>query len=149
MLLAHLIQWQNCSLIFGVKEHLKQHLLRDHTNPNLQTVRCRWRSCSTFFAEQQSVKQVGNAAASKSASGPPCIFGCLSEPGLRSAPQLWLCCSCRSCLNTCGATWRTILRRCFDSRREAMHPISSWKTLWFALLFGFSQVWSGIFFFIG
>ncbi|CAF91116.1 unnamed protein product [Tetraodon nigroviridis] len=49
--------WQNCALVFGIQEHLVQHLLWDHTNPNLQMVRCRWRSCSTFFAEQQSVKQ--------------------------------------------------------------------------------------------
>lgn len=61
-LLTHLMQWQNCSLIFGIKEHLVQHLLRDHSHPNLQTVRCRWRSCSSFFAEQQ----VGDAADSKS-----------------------------------------------------------------------------------
>lgn len=65
-LLTHRMQWQNCSLVFGVKEHLVQHLLRDHSHPNLQTVRCRWRSCSSFFAEQQSVKQVGDAADSKS-----------------------------------------------------------------------------------
>ncbi|XP_044025924.1 zinc finger protein 106 [Siniperca chuatsi] len=49
--------WQNCSLIFGVAEHLVQHLLRDHSNPNLQTTKCRWRGCSSFFATQQSVRQ--------------------------------------------------------------------------------------------
>lgn len=65
-LLTHRMQWQNCSLIFGIREHLVQHLLRDHSHPNLQTVRCRWRSCSSFFAEQQSVKQVGDVADSKS-----------------------------------------------------------------------------------
>ncbi|XP_067339108.1 zinc finger protein 106 isoform X2 [Channa argus] len=49
--------WQNCSLIFGVAEHLVQHLVGDHSNPNLQTVRCRWRGCNTFFATQQAVCQ--------------------------------------------------------------------------------------------
>ncbi|XP_034756446.1 zinc finger protein 106-like isoform X2 [Etheostoma cragini] len=49
--------WQNCALIFGMVEHLVQHLVRDHSNPNLQAVKCRWRGCSTFFGTQQSVKQ--------------------------------------------------------------------------------------------
>ncbi|XP_032398117.1 zinc finger protein 106 isoform X2 [Etheostoma spectabile] len=49
--------WQNCALIFGMVEHLIQHLVRDHSNPNLQAVKCRWRGCSTFFGTQQSVKQ--------------------------------------------------------------------------------------------
>ncbi|KAM6992414.1 zinc finger protein 106 [Tautogolabrus adspersus] len=49
--------WQNCSLIFGLAEHLVQHLVRDHSNPNLQTVKCRWRGCSAFFSTQQSVRQ--------------------------------------------------------------------------------------------
>lgn len=49
--------WQNCSLIFGMAEHLAQHLVKDHTNPNLQTVKCRWRDCSSFFSTQISVRQ--------------------------------------------------------------------------------------------
>ncbi|XP_026196776.1 zinc finger protein 106 isoform X2 [Anabas testudineus] len=49
--------WQNCSLIFGIAEHLVQHLVGDHSNPNLQTVRCRWRGCNSFFPTQQSVRQ--------------------------------------------------------------------------------------------
>ncbi|XP_039981078.1 zinc finger protein 106 isoform X2 [Xiphias gladius] len=49
--------WQNCSLIFGMAEHLVQHLVRDHTSPNHHTVKCRWRGCHTFFATQQSVRQ--------------------------------------------------------------------------------------------
>ncbi|XP_031178318.1 zinc finger protein 106 isoform X2 [Sander lucioperca] len=49
--------WQNCALIFGMAEHLVQHLVRDHSNPTLQAVKCRWRGCSTFFGTQQSVKQ--------------------------------------------------------------------------------------------
>lgn len=56
-------QWQNCSLIFGIEDHLVQHLLKDHTNPNLQMVRCHWRGCGAFFATQQSVKEVGDTAA--------------------------------------------------------------------------------------
>uniref|UniRef100_A0A8C9X285 Zinc finger protein 106-like n=1 Tax=Sander lucioperca TaxID=283035 RepID=A0A8C9X285_SANLU len=46
--------WQNCALIFGMAEHLVQHLVRDHSNPTLQAVKCRWRGCSTFFGTQQS-----------------------------------------------------------------------------------------------
>ncbi|XP_034554979.1 zinc finger protein 106 [Notolabrus celidotus] len=53
----HRCWWQNCSLIFGLAEHLMQHLVRDHSNPNLQTVKCRWRSCSSFFSTQLSVRQ--------------------------------------------------------------------------------------------
>ncbi|XP_026173862.1 zinc finger protein 106 isoform X2 [Mastacembelus armatus] len=49
--------WQSCSLIFGIAEHLVQHLLRDHSSPNMQFVKCRWRSCDTFFTPQHSVKQ--------------------------------------------------------------------------------------------
>ncbi|XP_051263866.1 zinc finger protein 106 [Dicentrarchus labrax] len=49
--------WQNCSLIFGIADHLEQHLVRDHSNPNLEMVKCRWRGCNTFFATQQSVRQ--------------------------------------------------------------------------------------------
>ncbi|XP_008300556.1 zinc finger protein 106-like [Stegastes partitus] len=49
--------WQNCSLIFGISDHLVQHLVGDHTNPSLQTVKCRWRSCDAFFPTRQSVKE--------------------------------------------------------------------------------------------
>ncbi|KAM4529250.1 zinc finger protein 106 [Fundulus diaphanus] len=49
--------WQGCSLIFGIPEHLTQHLVRDHSNPNLQTVKCRWKECNHFFNTQQSVRQ--------------------------------------------------------------------------------------------
>ncbi|XP_029902441.1 zinc finger protein 106 [Myripristis murdjan] len=49
--------WLPCSLIFGVGEHLIQHLLKDHSNPQLQTVKCRWRGCNAFFATQDAVKQ--------------------------------------------------------------------------------------------
>ncbi|XP_072219027.1 zinc finger protein 106 [Leuresthes tenuis] len=53
----HRCWWQSCSLIFGMPEHLLQHLVADHNSPNLQTVKCRWRGCNTFFATQQSVRQ--------------------------------------------------------------------------------------------
>ncbi|XP_049613156.1 zinc finger protein 106 [Syngnathus scovelli] len=49
--------WQNCCLIFGMAEHLLQHLTRDHTNPKLEVVNCRWRGCSKFFPTQQAVKE--------------------------------------------------------------------------------------------
>lgn len=49
--------WMPCSLIFGMEEHLVGHLLRDHSNPQLQTVKCRWRDCKTFFSSQEAVKQ--------------------------------------------------------------------------------------------
>ncbi|XP_062973737.1 zinc finger protein 106 isoform X1 [Elgaria multicarinata webbii] len=49
--------WHGCSLIFGVVDHLKQHLLNDHTNPNFQTLKCRWRNCDAFFTSRKSSKQ--------------------------------------------------------------------------------------------
>ncbi|XP_015243464.1 PREDICTED: uncharacterized protein LOC107093134 [Cyprinodon variegatus] len=49
--------WQGCSLIFGIAEHLFQHLVREHSNPNLQTIKCRWKECNQFFSTQQSVRQ--------------------------------------------------------------------------------------------
>nr|XP_057912752.1 zinc finger protein 106-like isoform X2 [Doryrhamphus excisus] len=49
--------WQNCSLIFGMAEHIVQHLVGDHTNPTLETVKCRWKGCNAFFSTQQEVKQ--------------------------------------------------------------------------------------------
>ncbi|XP_062266666.1 zinc finger protein 106 isoform X2 [Platichthys flesus] len=49
--------WQNCSLIFGMEEHLLQHLVGDHSKPNLQMAKCRWRGCDKFFSTQQSVQQ--------------------------------------------------------------------------------------------
>uniref|UniRef100_A0A1A8R3X8 Zinc finger protein 106 homolog n=1 Tax=Nothobranchius rachovii TaxID=451742 RepID=A0A1A8R3X8_9TELE len=53
----HRCWWQSCSLIFGVPEHLLHHLVTDHSNLNLQTVKCRWKDCNAFFATQQAVKQ--------------------------------------------------------------------------------------------
>ncbi|KAK5879930.1 hypothetical protein CesoFtcFv8_023006 [Champsocephalus esox] len=49
--------WYNCTLIFGMAEHLSEHLLRDHSNPNLQAIKCRWRGCSSFFGTQQAVRE--------------------------------------------------------------------------------------------
>ncbi|CAM9173762.1 unnamed protein product, partial [Lampetra planeri] len=53
----HRCWWSSCPLIFAVAEHLVQHLVGDHNNPNLQTFKCRWRNCSSFFPTQQSVRQ--------------------------------------------------------------------------------------------
>uniref|UniRef100_A0AAY4C464 C2H2-type domain-containing protein n=1 Tax=Denticeps clupeoides TaxID=299321 RepID=A0AAY4C464_9TELE len=50
--------WHGCSLIFGVMEHLQQHLLTDHANPKLQTLKCRWRNCDGFFTSRNGFKQV-------------------------------------------------------------------------------------------
>ncbi|XP_018425005.1 PREDICTED: zinc finger protein 106 [Nanorana parkeri] len=49
--------WHGCSLIFGVADHLKQHLLNDHTNPNFQTFKCRWKNCDGFFTARRGSKQ--------------------------------------------------------------------------------------------
>ncbi|KAM8781406.1 zinc finger protein 106 isoform 2-T4 [Rhynchonycteris naso] len=49
--------WHGCSLIFGVLDHLKQHLLTDHTNPNFQTLKCRWKNCDAFFTARKGSKQ--------------------------------------------------------------------------------------------
>ncbi|XP_018086618.1 zinc finger protein 106 isoform X2 [Xenopus laevis] len=47
--------WHGCSLTFGVVDHLKQHLLTDHTNPNFQTLKCRWKNCD--FTARRGSKQ--------------------------------------------------------------------------------------------
>ncbi|XP_028622975.1 zinc finger protein 106 isoform X3 [Grammomys surdaster] len=49
--------WHGCTLIFGVVDHLKQHLLTDHTNPHFQTLKCRWRNCDAFFTARKGSKQ--------------------------------------------------------------------------------------------
>lgn len=49
--------WHGCALIFGVIDHLKQHLLTDHTNPNFQTLKCRWKNCDAFFTARKGSKQ--------------------------------------------------------------------------------------------
>uniref|UniRef100_A0A672N9X8 Zinc finger protein 106 n=1 Tax=Sinocyclocheilus grahami TaxID=75366 RepID=A0A672N9X8_SINGR len=50
--------WYGCTLIFGVMEHLQQHLLNDHTSPAQQAFKCRWRNCDTFFTTRNGSRQV-------------------------------------------------------------------------------------------
>ncbi|XP_036448642.1 LOW QUALITY PROTEIN: zinc finger protein 106 [Colossoma macropomum] len=59
--------WQGCSLIFGVMEHLQQHLLTDHTSPTQQTLKCRWRNCDSFFTSRNGSKQAVQAHMQKHA----------------------------------------------------------------------------------
>ncbi|XP_061600282.1 zinc finger protein 106 [Cololabis saira] len=54
----HRCWWHGCSLVFGLREHLQQHLLSDHTSPNFQTLKCRWKKCEEFFCTRNSSKQV-------------------------------------------------------------------------------------------
>nr|XP_033806603.1 zinc finger protein 106 isoform X2 [Geotrypetes seraphini] len=49
--------WHGCALIFGVIDHLKQHLINDHTNPNFQSLKCRWKNCDAFFTTRRGSKQ--------------------------------------------------------------------------------------------
>ncbi|XP_063039786.1 zinc finger protein 106 [Engraulis encrasicolus] len=49
--------WHGCSLIFGVLEHLQQHVLQDHAPPSLQTLKCRWKTCDAFFSARNGSKQ--------------------------------------------------------------------------------------------
>ncbi|XP_051578125.1 zinc finger protein 106-like [Myxocyprinus asiaticus] len=49
--------WYGCTLIFGVMEHLQQHLLNDHTNPAQQVFKCRWRNCDSFFTTRNGSSQ--------------------------------------------------------------------------------------------
>ncbi|XP_070697894.1 zinc finger protein 106 [Pempheris klunzingeri] len=50
-------RWHGCSLVFGMMEHLRHHLVSDHTRSNLQTVKCRWENCEEFFCARNSSKQ--------------------------------------------------------------------------------------------
>ncbi|CAB1335704.1 unnamed protein product [Coregonus sp. 'balchen'] len=50
-------RWHGCSLIFGVLEHLQQHLLQDHASPNTQTLKCRWKNCDEYFTARNGSKQ--------------------------------------------------------------------------------------------
>ncbi|KAM6912814.1 zinc finger protein 106 [Xenentodon cancila] len=54
----HRCWWHGCSLVFGMKEHLQQHLVSDHTSPNFQTLKCRWKKCEEFFCARNSSKQM-------------------------------------------------------------------------------------------
>uniref|UniRef100_A0AAQ5YA78 C2H2-type domain-containing protein n=1 Tax=Amphiprion ocellaris TaxID=80972 RepID=A0AAQ5YA78_AMPOC len=49
--------WHGCSLVFGLTEHLQQHLIKDHTGAKLQTIKCRWKNCEEFFCSRNSSKQ--------------------------------------------------------------------------------------------
>lgn len=49
--------WHGCSLVFGVMEHLHQHLINDHTSAKFQTLKCRWKDCEGFFCARNSSKQ--------------------------------------------------------------------------------------------
>nr|XP_033498441.1 zinc finger protein 106 [Epinephelus lanceolatus] len=49
--------WHCCSLVFGMMEHLQQHLINDHTSTNSQTLKCRWKNCEEFFCARNSSKQ--------------------------------------------------------------------------------------------
>ncbi|KAL0969495.1 hypothetical protein UPYG_G00228050 [Umbra pygmaea] len=54
--------WHGCSLIFGVFDHLQQHLVHDHTSNNTQTFKCRWKDCSQVLCCSQRL-QAGGAKA--------------------------------------------------------------------------------------
>ncbi|XP_072221969.1 zinc finger protein 106 [Leuresthes tenuis] len=49
--------WHGCSLVFGMTEHLQQHLINDHAGTNFQTLKCRWKHCEEFFCARNSSKQ--------------------------------------------------------------------------------------------
>uniref|UniRef100_A0A3Q4GU22 Zinc finger protein 106a n=1 Tax=Neolamprologus brichardi TaxID=32507 RepID=A0A3Q4GU22_NEOBR len=49
--------WHGCSLVFGLIEHLQQHLINDHTSANFQTLKCRWKNCEAFFSARNTSKQ--------------------------------------------------------------------------------------------
>lgn len=49
--------WHGCSLVFGMMEHLQQHLINDHTSTNFQILKCHWKKCEVFFCGRNSSKQ--------------------------------------------------------------------------------------------
>ncbi|XP_047466480.1 zinc finger protein 106 [Mugil cephalus] len=49
--------WHGCSLVFGLMEHLQQHLINDHTSVKFQTLKCRWKNCEEFFCSRNSSKK--------------------------------------------------------------------------------------------
>ncbi|KAA8579221.1 hypothetical protein FQN60_007162 [Etheostoma spectabile] len=53
----HKNMWHGCSLVFGMMEHLQQHLINDHTGANSQTLKCRWKNCDEFICARSSSKQ--------------------------------------------------------------------------------------------
>ncbi|KAK5857917.1 hypothetical protein PBY51_011126 [Eleginops maclovinus] len=52
-------EWHGCSLVFGLMEHLQQHLISDHSSSSSsQSLKCRWKNCDEFFGARNSSKQV-------------------------------------------------------------------------------------------
>lgn len=49
--------WHGCSLIFGVREHLQQHLAHAHASPAFQALRCRWKNCDEVFCARSATKE--------------------------------------------------------------------------------------------
>ncbi|KAK1894285.1 Zinc finger protein 106 [Dissostichus eleginoides] len=54
----HRCGWHGCSLVFGLMEHLQQHLISDHSSSSSQSLKCRWKKCDEFFCTRNSSKQV-------------------------------------------------------------------------------------------
>ncbi|XP_078593635.1 uncharacterized protein LOC144871718 isoform X1 [Branchiostoma floridae x Branchiostoma japonicum] len=51
--------WRGCSLIFGVRGHLKQHLETDHIQPNQTMITCCWKTCvKDFCMKKHNVQEV-------------------------------------------------------------------------------------------
>ncbi|XP_076604921.1 zinc finger protein 106 [Chaetodon auriga] len=53
----HRCWWHGCSMVFGMVEHLRHHLVNDHHGTNSQTLKCRWKDCEEFFCARNSSKQ--------------------------------------------------------------------------------------------
>ncbi|XP_068607744.1 zinc finger protein 106 [Brachionichthys hirsutus] len=58
LLQNHHCWWHGCSLVFGMAEHLQQHLINDHAGAKSQTLKCRWKNCEEFFSTRASSKKV-------------------------------------------------------------------------------------------
>ncbi|PWA29723.1 hypothetical protein CCH79_00007850 [Gambusia affinis] len=54
----HRCWWHGCPLVFGMMQHLQQHLINNHTSGNFQTFKCRWKNCEEFFSVRSSSKQM-------------------------------------------------------------------------------------------
>uniref|UniRef100_A0A3B3IKD3 Zinc finger protein 106 n=1 Tax=Oryzias latipes TaxID=8090 RepID=A0A3B3IKD3_ORYLA len=50
-------RWQGCALVFGVMEHLQEHLTSVHARAGgVQTVRCRWKECEDVLCARSSTQ---------------------------------------------------------------------------------------------
>uniref|UniRef100_A0A3P9KJN7 Zinc finger protein 106a n=1 Tax=Oryzias latipes TaxID=8090 RepID=A0A3P9KJN7_ORYLA len=50
-------RWQGCALVFGVMEHLQEHLTSVHARDGgVQTVRCRWKECEDVLCARSSTQ---------------------------------------------------------------------------------------------